>query len=385
MPDLEDLVRRTLQDHYALAPGGYEDLLDSARQRRRRRRTWSFVGVSAVLTAAAAVLPLAVISQRHTSASPAPASHAPSGVASSPSSPAPDTGQAGSLVRMFTVASTLHMFVGGPAPMQQRTCRPLDITATGQLRRFTTGTYGVVQLHAEHCAIPMGQGPTALVDAAKHRLDIPLAADTGLNGTNSRPDLAFANGGGAWGFAITGSWCGSVPTGVVIPLANDPTAPASASPSITVPLTGAQPQCTGTSNAELVRGVPGRIGDSVLPPPASWASLTARINLPARPPYGRGATITLGNPTGHDIPLDPCPHYWVVAGFHFRDGSSEDVGGGGGLLNCQHMRTVAAHSQATLRLDPFSVASDGIGTPVKAKIRISLAAGITAETDLPLK
>ena len=70
MPDLEDLIRRTLNDRASLSPGMQHSLLANATaMRQRRRRTVAYAAISAAMTAAAAVaIPLAVMSaQRDTS------------------------------------------------------------------------------------------------------------------------------------------------------------------------------------------------------------------------------------------------------------------------------------------------------------------------------
>ncbi|HJQ43068.1 MAG TPA: hypothetical protein VJ831_08285 [Jatrophihabitantaceae bacterium] len=377
MPDLEDLIRSTLQERQALAPGMRDGLLAGAGASRRRRATL-YIAISAITTVAA-LIPALVITLSQGSGAGRGLAHPSTSRTSSLGA-----GQPGAIpARMFTVASTVNFVISGPVPLKQRPCRPSDITAAAETRHFTSGTYGVVVLRGEKCSVSIDSAPAALVDSSGRRLNIPLAPDDALNGANIRPDLSFAHGDAAWGFEITGSWCGAAPAGVQIRLVPDIGTPARNAAMLTVRLTGARPACTGRSTATLVRGVAGAPGDSVLPAPSSWKALTATLTVPRRPPYGRAVTITLDNPTDHDISLEPCPHYWMNIGF--KDSEGFTVESGGGLLDCRAAPIVRAHRHATLHLAPTSLKPLPGPTPTKITITVALAAGISASARVPLR
>jgi hypothetical protein len=281
---------------------------------------------------------------------------------------------------MFVVASPVLGIVIGPAPMHQPTCTPSEITASATLRRATSGVVGVVEMRGEHCSIPMYPGPSALVDADWRRLDVPVAPASALTGQNVRPDLTFAAGEGAWGFAWTGSWCGPAPAGVVLPLTGDAQAPADATPALTVPITGPAPTCDGASDSTLVRGAAGRIGEAVLPPPAAWTSLTAALHAPTSPPYGSNVSVTLTNDSDTDVPLDPCPRFSLAVDYRYSDGST--TAADFGLLPCGAGTSVPAHGHLDLSLAPLPLGDDDSRTPVAATMTFALAGGVRASAEL---
>jgi hypothetical protein len=280
---------------------------------------------------------------------------------------------------MFTAAAPmLGLMIIGPIPAQQPNCTPEQINARAELKRSTYGVIGVVTMHGQHCSIPMYPGPSALVDAAGQPLDIPVAAGDQI-GENIRPDLAFAAGDAAWGFAWTGSWCGMAPAGVVLPLTGKPNSDAGAEPSLTVPITGPTLGCSGTSDSTLVRGAPGRIGEPVLPPPAAWSSLTATLGRVETAPVIEPFTVTLTNDSDNDVIFDPCPQFRVVVDYEYSQATD------GGLFPCDTAPGVPAHGKVTVNLPPLSLGDDDSRNPTSATLTFGIAGGVTTSIDLSLK
>jgi hypothetical protein len=371
MPDLEELIRRTLRDQEEAAPAN-GDVLTGARARLRRRHTGRAIIGVALITTAAVVVPLAVISHERSTLT-----------GSGPTPPSRPLGQDPGvpLDPMFTAAPPmLNLSVHGPAGIRQPRCSADQIDATAQLRRFSYGVAGVIELRGQNCSIPMYSHPAALA-SADGRLDVP-ATTTDQVGENVRPDLAFDLGKVALGFAWTGSWCGPTPTDVVVALTERPNADPERVPSLTVPMTGPALECDAGSDSSLILGAPGRIGDPVLPPSAAWSALTARL-IPAYQVSDSDAVfVELSNDTDADIVLDPCPEFRLVV--DRRSERAITQSSNSGLLPCDTGSIVPAHGQLHLRLPSVFPSGAEDLRHGSGDLTFGIAGGVTAHIELPL-
>lgn len=231
----------------------------------------------------------------------------------------------------FRVAPPILVAQSGGIPLQQRACRPADITAAAALRMTANGVVGIVDLSGDHCSLRIDPGPTALLDTRGRPLAIPLRDDqpAANPARNQRPDLAFGAGHAVWGFWWVGSWCGPRPTAVRIPLRDEPGVGAGTSyGNLDVPLSGAVLPCHGGSNAVLIPGVPAPPSGAALTAPPTWAALTARLSLPASIDSHRltGMVVTLHNSSSRAVALAPCPDYTLVISAAVSSGTAYQSG-----------------------------------------------------------
>lgn len=214
-------------------------------------------------------------------------------------------------------APALSVIIGGAPLHDWPTCRPGQIHAAAHTRASTYAVLGVVTLHARHCTLDVDHAVSALLDSHGRQLAIavrtPPYADLG---TPDRPDLAWDNGAGNWGFAWRGSWCGAPAAYVRIELRHGR--------YIRAPISGPQPACDpANSEAPLVeRGIPAFPGQPVQPAPLEWSKLTASLQVPTTidGTMLAGAVVTLTNTSDTSVALDPCPLFSVLVKNRRGDG-----------------------------------------------------------------
>jgi hypothetical protein len=264
------------------------------------------------------------------------------------------------------------------------------VTATAVTQPLVDGVAGLITLKGADCSLFIARGPTALLDADGHRLDVDLDAEQPKVNPpqNVRPDLDLLGGDATWGFTWTGSWCGSKAADIVVPMDGDPNGGGSAGPygDLHVPVSGPQPPCRGTSRSVLRPGVAGSGSEPILPAPPSWAGLEATVAIPTTlstsvPPY----TLTLHNPTATAITLSPCPEVGTMIGVS-RAGSgmpSASDSFGPALLHCPDDSVIAAHGSLTLSLSGSDFDAGmphpyGKGSTVTVQVAIAGVATATA-------
>jgi hypothetical protein len=256
----------------------------------------------------------------------------------------------------YLVAAPLLGTPSGPAALPQPACTPRTVSATSTTKELVGGVAGVITLDGTGCSLHITGGPTSLLDATGHPLEVTLdAAQPKVNPPqNIRPDLALLGGHALWGFTWTGSWCGPAAATIVVPMADDPAYGAGGTyGDLHIPFTGPQPACHGSSDSVLRAGVAGSGTQPVLPAPPAWASLTAAVSIPVTvgtrvPPY----TLTLTNPTSTPILLSPCPEYGSLVSVS-RAGPGSPSGSdsiGPGVLECPSPAVVPPHGSLALQL-----------------------------------
>jgi hypothetical protein len=145
-----------------------------------------------------------------------------------------------------------------------------------------------------------------------------------------------------------GSWCGPAPT--TLRMLGGGISESLPIPNVDLPVTGGPPRCVGNQLAKLspptIEVSPPGGPDGPPPgPPAGWAPLRLRLTMSTRH-YAQGvdnrrtAVLTIVNPTGSPIPLEPCPAWGGYAvGLSYTNPRSNIADGTrylglGGLLNC---------------------------------------------------
>lgn len=119
------------------------------------------------------------------------------------------------------------------------------------------------------------------------------------------------------------------------------------------------------------------------PPPASWSALRTTLQLPASAPVAGPVdyAVTLSNPTGQPIRLDPCPAYAesVFGGGSSAASPGQSVGGGVGTqygLDCAAVSgRVPAHGRVTFAMR--SATSDAYITLAPGQVRLTWGLGHT--------
>jgi hypothetical protein len=238
--------------------------------------------------------------------------------------------------------------------------------ATATTHKAADGVLGVVtivgrtvhsRIGRRPCSPAYGYGPSALLDAAGHRLDV--TAMSGHVTTNQPATFPYAVTATpeVWGFAWRGSWCGSKATSVVMPHDKSRYAKRPV-PRLVVHLHGPQPTCQSGSNSTLTPGIAGFKHDPVQTPPADWSALRARLHVPALHRKVRigGLAVTLRNPTSQPIALSPCPTYRIgVTRAHSGEMTGETA------LACTANSVVAANGSMRVPLDFHTAASSHVG------------------------
>lgn len=248
--------------------------------------------------------------------------------------------------REFRMAAPGFVVVGGAA-QPTPTCTPGQITASAATRNSVDGVLGVVHLAggvvahrrglALRCRLPIRRGPSALLAADDHTLDVHLApGDRTTPPSNPRPDLALDSGKAIWGFAWLGSYCGAHAAAIQIPLHRPGTH------SLQIPLRGPQPRCNPSANPSvLIDGVPGWPGQPVQPARPEYSQLRLNGHIQAGTTSSRLAPIDLALRTLGTAPitLDPCPGY---AGRDFAHAHSGGFGSpiSSGSLPCTNHQLV---------------------------------------------
>jgi hypothetical protein len=251
--------------------------------------------------------------------------------------------------------------IGGP-PRVQPHCRAADVTAYATTRLIPGGVAGIVHLRGDHCEIHSKTGPDEL-RGGDATLDVRAVP---LNQQKNPPEIpksenALANGKAIWSFTWIGSWCGSHPTSVLIPLNK-------AHGDVMAPLTGPAPGChanPGNQPSVLRAGPAGFPHRPDLADPPAWAGLKASLHAPKVRHDGRlpKLSVTLTNSTNSDIPLTPCPSYSLTVFNHRGEGGTADPYTA--ALRCPYQaRIVSANSAVAIKLpkssfDPRGVARTG--------------------------
>jgi hypothetical protein len=345
MTELDDRLRHHLATLAARMPIS-EVADESVRQgqQRKLRRTTILATTGIAIVVAAVVVPLTLLgrSAHQTSADGAHPAPKPSGASRV-------SGRIDVSKRPWQVAAPELLRADGPITPYRRRCAPGQITATAQTRLSTDGVVGVVTLSGDHCSIPVDEGPTELLAATGDRLAVRSVEMNPQDnpGQNIRPDIAFANGQAIWGFSWTGSWCGAAAASVVLPTYDPSTDSLLPVGHVRARLSGPQPACQGTSHSTLTAGAAGLPTEPVLPPPAAWSGLTARLHV-ARVTDGNELTqlvATLRNSTDRPIALDPCPSYTMefishITGFGKKPTTGTEVNGANGSFGCRQPATV---------------------------------------------
>jgi hypothetical protein len=302
----------------------------------------------------------------------------------------------------FRVAAPVLIAPTGPAAaLPQTPCRPADVTARAATRQVADGVDGVIEMDGRGCSLHVSLGPTALLGADGKRLAVRLDSDrvTVNPGGDPRWDIPLAEGRALWGFSWRGSWCGTAPKAVLVPMTDEADVSPSAGPygDLRVPLSGPVPPCSGSSDSVLQPGVPGGFGggwelnstpDAVQVPPPDWSGLRAAITVPPTDGPGRPTTWTLRltNVTGSPIALSPCPEYGFAV-TSVRTGGSEDEAGPGGSLPCaQQPAVIAAHSSAVYALPSQALGAAALKTPpagAVVTVEVAIADVPTATATMP--
>ena len=205
----------------------------------------------------------------------------------------------------------------GPALVQDRPCRPADVSATGELRPAADGVVGVVRLRAAPCSFLLGSARLVLLDDAGRPLSVPYRPpSTEVNGNSNLAteiNLRVLRAG-AVGFAWRGSWCGAPARALRMPIRTGRTSGEARAASVTVPLTGPPPPCRGRSGSQLVAGRLAAAGVPVQAPPPAWSALKAELLLPASTDVVplRSFRVRLTNTGPTAVALSPCPQYDVL-------------------------------------------------------------------------
>jgi hypothetical protein len=243
----------------------------------------------------------------------------------------------------------LGLIIGGAPLHVWPVCRPGQIHATARTKSSQYAVLGVVTLHARHCKLHVTHSVTALLDAKGHRLAVPVTTPPAIDrGIEPRPDLAWDNGKGAWGFAWRGAWCGRTAAYVRIQLHGHR--------FIRGRLTGPQPSCNSadTTKPLVERGVAGFPGEAVQPAPLEWSSLTAQLQVSPSlsGPTLDGLAVTLTNTSAADVALSPCPLYTVFVRNARGDGG--DAASNHPLRCDGPVTTVPADGSVQLNLPDFT-------------------------------
>jgi hypothetical protein len=248
-------------------------------------------------------------------------------------------------------APSIGPIIGGASLNDWPACRPDQIHATARTRSSTYAVLGVVTMHASHCRLKVVHAVTALLDSTGHRLAVPVRVPPYADlGTADRPDLAWDQGKGAWGFAWRGSWCGASAAYVRIEL--------NARHYIRGPILGPQPACDAANHTRplVERGLPGFPGAPVQPAPLEWSDLTVQLHVsPTLPDTTlKGLGITVTNASSEPVTLSPCPLYTVLV--------RNDRGDGGDAafdhrLDCKGTPAVVP-ANGSLQLDLPAMAYD---------------------------
>lgn len=298
-------------------PPGEFDPDRITRTRRGRARVVAPVAAGLVVLATAGVV-AAVVADRGGGHSGGPSSHrshrgVPSSHSSAAATPLPSA-PAGFAANEFRMAPVAQPVYGGPA-FNRPTCGAAQITGTAVTRSTDGGVLGVVRLRGaivEHdrgdllrCSLPIGRGPSELLDARGRSLGIPLSAgDTADPPANGRSDIPLTNGDAIWGFAWFGSHCGAKATSVEIPLEHG-------AGSIRIPLQGPQPACAQRGGSVLIDGIAGQPGEPVQPARPEYRNLqlTGRFDGSTTKFALAPIVLTLRATGTAPITLDPCPAY----------------------------------------------------------------------------
>ena len=182
-------------------------------------------------------------------------------------------------------------------------CPTASLKSSLKTRTGPDGVLGLIRVWGVKCSVQVDENRLRLLDA---KGDVLPVAESRGNPVN-QPGFYGPGAGGdvRMGFAWTGSYCGPRPAGVRILVAGHP---------VVIPFTGPTPACNKKSTSRLVEGSLGVPGEAVMPAPAAWQSLTARVVLPdtlSRAPVP--LTVEFTNHGKQDISLAvPCPAYRVI-------------------------------------------------------------------------
>jgi hypothetical protein len=288
--------------------------------------------------------------------------------------------------RSFTVAQPSIEYAGTPVDRQQPPCRPSQIAAAARTRRSPDGVSGVVKLVAHGCSLKFPAAPgrfafrpsLTLVNAEGSPLALARSwYDGGNQPVEEELGYNYAQGGHvATGFSWRGPWCGDAAATLDVRLTTG---------VVAVPLQGPQPPCgRGLGTPVLQEGIISAPNWPVLTPPPAWKGLRSTLTIApsTRGTLVRGMMLTLRNPTGSTIALDPMPTYSVDV----RTASGESGG-----LEDRRLQTetgapvlIGPHAQQTILIPdhhyPFSLDHAFHGKPVQVTLSIGGVAAATATT-----
>jgi hypothetical protein len=274
--------------------------------------------------------------------------------------PTVDPSHGGKAAAWRVITPPLVPTIGGPPP-QQPHCHATDVAAHATTRLIPGGVAGLIHLQGDHCEIHSRTGPDELRggDATLDVTAVPLNKQKDAPDV-ARSDIALDSGKVIWSFTWTGSWCGSHPTSVLIPLNKS-------HGEVMAPLTGPTPGChanPGNQPSVLTAGPPGFPHRPDLAAPPAWSGLRASLHAPKVRRSGDlpKLSVTLTNPTHADITLAPCPSYALTVFNHRGDGGTTDHYGR--ALPCPYQaRVIAANTRVMLRLPHSHFDPQGIARP----------------------
>ncbi len=262
--------------------------------------------------------------------------------------------------------------LSGPAPRAQGRCRASLVTSSAQTRAAADGVLGVVTLVGRACSLHVNPGGIRLLDAADRRVPVQTPPRSPVNPAFSlRPDISEGNGSVRVGFAWTGSFCGRSPVTVQIPAL-----PA----AVRVVVHGPVPACVPGRPGYLIPGVVAGPGEAVEPAPAAWASLRARLVIPATVPEGPiPMKVVLTDIGTADVSLSaPCPSY--LASLTYPTVAGRGFGGGGTALVatfgdlCTHPLVVHPGQPLTIAIPAIHYTPEGpwqVGATLSARWAIA--------------
>jgi hypothetical protein len=274
-------------------------------------------------------------------------------------------------VHFAVVAPPTYSHGGAPQlqPLPPK-CVVESLTATAQTRQAVDGVVGLISISGAKCSATIDPASIRLVDAdGKTVLGPARGANPGLNRA-----LTMGTGTGALqvGFAWTGSFCGKSRISIAVDV--------NGSPSRTA-LHGPVPACQSHTSGQLIAGsVVGDVGTPVLPAPAAWKALRAKVILPATLPYDRpfALTVELSNTSQRDIALTvPCASWYANLNVDHL-GWGTGTGRGGNL--CSRPLVVKPGVPVTLHLGTLPLGTSGAEVR-GAVVRVDWAiTGVTAPT-----
>jgi hypothetical protein len=364
MTDLDDRLRRDL---VALADRMQTpDIADGAvhhgqRIRRERRATVAVIAVAVAV--AAIVIPLALDTGSAGSPPTKPAGKSPS------ATPHPEgTSRAD---RPFDVAGPPSAVVTGLPQRYHRACTPAETHATATLRPSPDGVIGVVALSSTHrCAVQLETIDMTLLDAAGQPLSVRDEGQSRFIPATNEASPPFTS----FGFAWNGSWCGARAATITAALKNG---------AVRAPVTGPQPQCTGSSNSVILLGALGYTGDPVQGAPPEWRSLNPTLSIAplSAGPAVRDVELTLTNKGQRPVTLQPTPTYLIAI---------EPVHGDGPNDQAEYLLPVTPEAMVvpgfgTLRIAlpdwPITAAFYKAIRGRRAVVSVVMAGSATAQTD----